>query len=160
MNIISPFGRLLRRGYLAVVVALIVVIAAMNVVTWLYVPSPYGVVVADSGKPWLRWLIVADPVGCLLRWSLFCAAVKRLHDFRWSGILALPLLSFTALVPLQLAFPLIDYAWGKGYDLPQPFDAIRRIGMGLQYYDLALLIVLAIIPTDRRHLDVAETDAA
>jgi len=143
MNIVSPFGRLSRKGYLSVAIPLFLVIEALDWVTWEFVPDAPA---SMFGTPWFRWLIIADPVRFALFWCLFCAGVKRLHDFRWSGLLALPVLWPWLQAALAIAFPLAEKDRAESWDLIDLFNAIELVGFGLQLYSLALLIMLAIVP--------------
>jgi uncharacterized membrane protein YhaH (DUF805 family) len=153
MNIISPFGRVSRKGYISVIVPVILVVAALHWISWDFAPAPSGLIGEGPQTPWLRWRLIADPLAWLLLWVLFCAAAKRLHDFRWSGSLALPLLWPWPRALMRLAFTDRPGAWDLGRD----FGAIERVGIGLQVYGLALLIVLAVVPGRRR--PTADRDA-
>ncbi len=155
MNIISPFGRVSRGGYLALAVPLVVIVAALHWIRWDFAPAPSDVIGEGSRTPWLRWLSIADPIAWLLTWALFCAAAKRLHDFRWSGVFAIPLLWPWPQAFMRLAFT----DWPGASDLSQAFNAIERVGIGLQLYGVALLIVLAIVPGRRLRTVASEADA-
>ncbi len=142
MNIVSPFGRLSRKGYLAVAVPVLISIVALDWVTWQFSPAPSGSVADPSGTPWLRWLSIAGPLGYILTWSLFCACVKRLHDFRWTGAFALPLLWSW----LGAILPFAIMAWNLAGGIRQLMEELMALGLGMRFYTWALLILLAIVP--------------
>ncbi len=150
MNIISPFGRLSRKGYLVVAVPLFVAGAALDWLSFTFGPAdPQGPPDLPE-SPWARWMLLAGPLGCLLTWCLFCACVKRHHDFRWSGFAALIVLWpwVIAVAPI-----LVELAIAHGYlsvDTPDPFTILDPIAAGIRIISWALMLILAVIP-GRKH---------
>ena len=147
MNIVSPFGRLSRKGYLAIAVPVFVAIVALDWVTWQFMQTTSGSIADLPGTPWFRWLFIAGPLGYVLTWCLFCACVKRLHDFRWNGLLALPLL-WPWLQAAAMATATAHMSPNR--DLLQWLAYMGRVSVGLRFYDWALMIVLAIVPGGKR----------
>jgi uncharacterized membrane protein YhaH (DUF805 family) len=159
MNIISPFGRLSRKGYLVVAVPVLVVIGALVWTTKNLVSPPDGPLDDIAHTPWFRWLLIAGPLDFVMQWCLFCACVKRLHDFRWSGILALPLLATWLQIAGSLVVPATDdYSQMSMEDVSRLAHALYEVTLALRIYSLALLIALAIVPGAGR--PAADPDAA
>ncbi len=128
----------------------VVVTAALVWATRTLVPEPAGSIEVDVHAPWFRWLLIAGPLGYALQWGLFCACVKRLHDVRWSGLAALPVLGDWLKTAVMLSLPLAMMHWHlTTWDLPTLYRDIAEIALGLRIYGLALLIVLAIVPGTR-----------
>ncbi len=149
MNIISPFGRISRRGYLAVAVPMFVAIIAIDLVGRFFAPG-----MVESGTPWSRWFMIAGLAIDGLVWGLFCACVKRLHDFRWTGLFALPLLWPWAWGVIDFVFPMVMH-WQGERDVSRLLNELSELGRGLRFYSWALLIVLAIVPGHKRADDLA-----
>ncbi len=153
MNLVSPFGRLSRRGYLAAAVPVVVVLWSTALVTHQFAPDMGDDISNMAGGPWFRWMLVGGLVVFVAEWSLFCACVKRLHDFGWSGIPALPLLAPWLRVTLIPLIPMAMQHWHLTWDLPHLVDEMARLAAGLTIYSLALEIVLAVVPGTKRRVN-------